>query len=216
MASDVQNRKTIREEFASLLETALVGSGLPAQAVYPYRVSDFKGRYSVVAVTSGKANRGKQAQVTRVSSRVNLEVHTFVLYSAPPVKSTGNATAGTNVVINISDTSNFIVGDVVTIEDESHTERATINAIVEDVSIRVATLTYSYTTPNVFWWTERDAEDREDLLEKMITDVAMDNDTNDTWAQLSFDGDTQPDPLVIGGQDYLHEIFPFQFQLHSD
>ena len=55
-----------------------------------------------------------------------------------------------------------------------------------------------------------------DLLEKKISDVIMDNDTNDTWAQLSFDGDTQQDPVVIGGRDYLHEIFPLNFRLHSD
>jgi hypothetical protein len=216
MTANVQNRKDIREAFATLIETALVGTGLPAQKVYPYRVADFKGRYSIVAVTSGKANRSKQAQVTRVTSGVNLEVHTFVLYSAPPVQSTSSPTAGSNVTILVPSTADFEVGDVVTIEDGSHTERATINLISAGVSIRVATLANAYTTPNVFWWTERDAEDREDLIEKMIADVVMDNDTNDTWAQLSFDGDTQPDPLIIGGREYLHEITPLNFRLHSD
>lgn len=216
MSANVQNRKDIREAFAALLETALVGTGLPAQKVYPYRVSDFKGRYSVVAVTSGKANRSKQAQVTRVSSGVNLEAHTFVLYSAPSVEATNNPAAGNNVTINVPSTTDFEVGDVVTLEDASHTERATVNLVTANVSIRVATLAYSYTAPEVFWWTERDSEDRMDLLEKKISDVIMDNDTNDTWAQLSFDGDTQQDPVVIGGRDYLHEIFPLNFRLHSD
>ncbi len=216
MTANVPNRTTIREAFAALLETALVGSGLPAQKVYSYRVADFKGRYACVAVTSGKSTRSKQAQVTRITSGINLEAHTFVLYSAPPTLATNNLTAGDDVVIRVPSTSDFFVGDVVTIEDSSHTERATINAIVSNVSIRVDTLAYSYTTPNVFWWTERDAEDRLDLLEKMISDVAMDNDTNETWEQVSFDGDTTLDPVILGGREYLHEIIPFNFRLHSD
>lgn len=216
MTSAVQNRKIIREAFATLLESALVGSGKPAQKVYNYRASDFKGKYSVVCVTSEKANRGKQAQVTRVFSQVGLEVHTFILYSAASVQATNNPTSGSGKVIEMEETTDFEVGDVVTVEDAGHTERATITAISAGISITVNSLTYSYTTPNVFWWTERDAEDRMDLLEKYISDVVMDNDTNETWAQLSFAGDTQSDPVVIGGKEYLHEIIPLRFDMYSE
>lgn len=216
MPSDVQNRSTIRYAFAALLETALVGSGLPAKKVYPYRVSDFGGRYSVVVVTSAPVSRSKQAQVTRVSSLVQLEVHTFVLYAADAVVATNSPTAGSSKTILVPSTTDFEVGDTVTVEDASHSEQAVITGVSSGVSITVASLTYGYTTPNVFWWTERQAEDRLDLLEKKISDVIMDNDTNDTWAQLSFNGSSSFDPVILGGREFLHEIIPVEFRLHSD
>ena len=216
MSANVQNRSDIRHSFATMLETALVGTGKPAQKVYSFRVSDFKGKYCIVAVTSAPANRSKQAQITRVSSLLKLEVHSFVLYAAEPVQATNSPTAGSSKTILVPSTSDFEVGDTATVEDESHSEQAVITGISAGVSITVDSLDHSYTTPRVFWWTEQQAEDRLDLLEKMISDVVMDNDTNDTWAQLSFDGDTQFDPVVIGGKDYLHEIVPVVFQLHSD
>ena len=216
MSADVQNRSVIREAFAALLTAALVGSGKPAQKVFPYRVSDFKGKYSVVVVASAPANRSKQAQVTRVSSLVKLDIHNFVLYAAVPVQATNNPAAGSAVVVYLPNTGDFSVGDQVTIEDAAHVEKATISIIVPNTSITVSTLANSYTAPTVSWWTERDAEDRLDLLEKSIADVMMDNDTNELWAQVSFEGDHTPDDITIGGKDYLHEIMHLVFQLHSD
>lgn len=74
------SRKTVREQFASLLRTAMVGTGLPVQAVYDYRIGDFAGQSPVVVVSSA----GSQRQVlTRMGSRATfyLLVSSFVLYS---------------------------------------------------------------------------------------------------------------------------------------
>ena len=68
----------------------------------------------------------------------------------------------------------------------------------------------------MFWWTEKDADNRLDWLEKAIADVVMDNDTNETWAELFFDGPTELDPVRISGKDYLHEVVPLQFRLFSE
>ena len=216
MASDVLNRQTIREAMAALLVTELEGPNKPAQKVYNHRVRDFNGRSPVVVVASRPTDRSKQAQVTRVSSLVKLDVHTFVLYSEAGVTASNSPTAGNNKVINLSDTSTFTVGDAVTIMDDSNSEAATITAITDDVSITVGTLAYSYATPKIYSWTERNAEDRLDLLEKSISDMVMDNDTTEMWAQLSFEGESTHDDVAIGGLEYLHEVFHLNFRLHSD
>ena len=216
MAADVQNRQTIREAYAALLVTALVGSGKPAQKVYEYIPGDFKGQSAVVAIDSAPSTRGKQAQVTRVSSGVRLDVHTLVLYGDEPTAAANSPVAGSSKVITMADTSLFEVGQSVFIEDVSYYEIAAITAVSADVSITIGTLVYSYTTPNVYWWNEKLAANRLDWLEKEISDVNMDNDTNNTWAQLSLDGDPTRDDITIGGKAYLHEVFHLMFQLHSD
>lgn len=220
MTSNVQNRQTIREAYAALLVTALVGAGKPAQRVYEYLPGDFHGKYSVVVIDSAPSVRSKQAQVTRVASGVEMDLHTFVLYADKPIEATNSPTSGSNKVIDIADTSNFAVGDSVVIEDGSHTEIATVTVVTTDVSITVGTLAYSYTAPSVYWWHEKLAANRLDLLEKMISDVNMDNDTSDDtaslWAQISLDGKPTRDDLSIGGKGYLHEVFHLRFQLHSD
>lgn len=149
MAANVTNRKTIRKALAALLETELVGSGLPAQALYDYKASDFDGQTPVIVVSSGPANRSKQAQTTRVSSFVDLDIDVFTLYA-----------------------------------EES--------------------------------WTEENSEDKQDDLEKAIADVLMDNDTNDTWAQLSFNGPSELDFTVVGGKMYRQETIRVQIQLYSE
>lgn len=216
MTSNVQNRKDIRESFAALLVAAIEGTGKPAQKVYPYRVSDFGGRKAVCVLASAPANRSKQAQVTRVSSRVRVDVHNFVWYADQGEQSSNSPAAGASVVIRIPNTENYQVGDVVTVEDASHLERATVTAVTTGQSITVNTLVYSYTRPVVHWWTERDAEDRLDWMEQEVSKVVMDNDTNETWAQVSFAGDHTHDDITIGGKPYLHEIIHLEFQLHSD
>lgn len=149
MASDVTNRKTVRKTLAALLETALVGSGKPAQALYDYKASDFDGQSPVICVSSGPTNRAKQAQTTRVSSFVDLDIDVFTVYAE------------------------------------------------ED-------------------WTEENSEDKQDDLEKAISDVLMDNDSTDDWAQLSFNGDSELDFVPIGGKTYRRETIPVRIQLYSE
>ncbi len=216
MTSNVQSRTAVREALASLLDVALVGAGKPAQRVYAFRVGDFGGRSPVVVVASRPTNRSKQAQITRAASTVKLDVHTFVLYSDASILANNSPAAGAGKVIEVPDTSIFTIGDTVTISDEVNAEAATITAISADVSITVGLLAHSYSLPKVYTWTERNAEDRLDLLEKMISDVVMDNGTTALWDLLSFDGELTHDPLVIGGKEYLHEIFHINVQLKSD
>lgn len=215
MTSNVPNRQTIREAFSAMLTTALVGTGKPAQKVYDFIVGDFSGRYSVAAVESRPSMRAKQAQVTRVASNVKLDVHTFVLYADTAIQATNNVTAGDDKLIQVHDTSLFAVGEDVCVTDETNYDVATVSAIVENVSITV-NLAHAFDLPKVYWWNEKLAANRLDLLEKEITEVVMDNDTNDTWDELSFDGVPESDPVLIGGKQYLHEVFHLNFQLKSD
>lgn len=79
MASNVINRETVRDQLATLLNTALVGSGKPAQAVYGYQVGDFQGNSPAVVVTSVGTGRG--SSLIAGATEFPLEVHTFVLYA---------------------------------------------------------------------------------------------------------------------------------------
>jgi hypothetical protein len=74
------NRETVRDAMAALLNTALVGTGLPAQAVYAYRVGDLGGQSPVVVVSSAGSERPR---MTAAGGRttVLLQVDSFVLYS---------------------------------------------------------------------------------------------------------------------------------------
>ncbi len=79
----VASRRTARIALADLLETVLVGDGLPAQAVYSYRVGDFQGASPVVVVTSGPAERRRANFGAEYRTIVTLYVYVFVVYSAP-------------------------------------------------------------------------------------------------------------------------------------
>lgn len=57
MSANATNRETGRDALAGLLSTALVGTGLPAQAVYGYQKSDFEGQSPVVVVLSAGTRR---------------------------------------------------------------------------------------------------------------------------------------------------------------
>lgn len=225
MTISVPNRKHLRHAFAVLLETALVGSGKPAQKVYRYKPADLDGKFSVVAVTSGKSKRTKQAQISRVNNTTSLEVHTFVLYFEPSVICTNNPSAGSNVALLTDNTAGFEVGDVVTVKDKftDTRETATVNAITAGTSITVATLANSYTTPSVTFWSEEDSEDRLDWLEKALSDVVLTNETlevvldgvSSIWT-ITPDGESEPDHVKIGGKEYQHEVFSLSFQVFSD
>lgn len=74
------NRETVRDAMAALLNTALVGTGLPVQAVYAYRVGDLGGQSPVVVVSSAGSERPR---MTAAGGRttVLLQADVFVLYS---------------------------------------------------------------------------------------------------------------------------------------
>jgi len=216
MTSNVQNRTEIRQALAQILTDACVGTGKPAEKVYRYKVADFQGLSPVIVVTSSHSNRKKQAQVTRVSSLVYLEIHIFVVYVQKPVIATNNPNAGSNVLIKISDTSGIDIGSAVVVQDDLSYESATVSNISADTSITVSTLVNSYTTPEVYIWNEEKSEDRLDLLEKTISDTLMDNEITELWSSISFDGNTLAADVALGGTEYRHEVIPVVVQLHSD
>lgn len=74
------NRETVRDAMAALLNTALVGPGLPAQVVYAYRVGDLAGQSPVVTVTSAGSDRTRMTAAGH-RTKVMLQVDVFVLYS---------------------------------------------------------------------------------------------------------------------------------------
>ena len=83
MTSNVVNRKTIRQTLAAAMTTDLVGVTKAAKKLYDYKVSEFSAETThIIVVTSGPTDRARQAETTRVHSFVDLEIWTFVLYSA--------------------------------------------------------------------------------------------------------------------------------------
>lgn len=79
MSANTTSRETVRDALAALLATALVGTGLPVQAVYNYQVSDFGEKSPVVLVLSGGAKRKRHGLGTaKWHSWLRLEVLVFV------------------------------------------------------------------------------------------------------------------------------------------
>lgn len=74
------NRETARDALAALIEAAMVGPGLPVQAVYSYLPADFNGQSPVVTVTSAGTLR---LPLTVLGGRAQflLQVDVFVLYN---------------------------------------------------------------------------------------------------------------------------------------
>lgn len=77
MAAD---RETVRDALATLLGTALVGSGLPAQAVYNYRKGDWAGASPVVEVSSRGSDR-RRMTARGSQAKFFLQADVYVLYS---------------------------------------------------------------------------------------------------------------------------------------
>lgn len=76
------SREPARKHLASLLEDALVGDGLPVDAVYPYQVYDFESLSKVIFVSSGPTVRrqfGFGGDLCRTEAQI--DVHVLVLYS---------------------------------------------------------------------------------------------------------------------------------------
>ena len=74
------NRKAARDELETLLAAALVGTGLPAQAVYGYRPADFDGKSPVVCVSHYETIRPSMTMEGNRAT-VTFQVDVFVLYT---------------------------------------------------------------------------------------------------------------------------------------
>lgn len=163
MAANGANRADARKALATLLATALVGDGKPAQASYAYKPADFDGQSPVILVTSDGTKRYKDTLST-LTRRVTfyLNIHVFVLFADP-----------------------------------------TATEIEEGGE------------PTASAWTESDAEDRIDLLEKSIADVVADNIKTADWDMLSLgpaDGGERSliEPVIVGGKEYQREVIPVE------
>jgi hypothetical protein len=75
------SREVARDALTTLLDAALVGVGLPVQAVYGYQRGDFQGQSPVVTVSSGPIMRELQSMGACWTDTLQLYVHVFVLYS---------------------------------------------------------------------------------------------------------------------------------------
>ncbi len=75
------SRETVRDALASLLNTALVGTGKPAQVVYGYPVADFQGQSPVVVLMSVGSERTMETMATRRQSVFHINVTSFTLYA---------------------------------------------------------------------------------------------------------------------------------------
>lgn len=75
------SRTPVRKSFAGLLQTALVGSSLPVEAVYDHLVGDFQGKTPVVVVSSGPIRRLIENFGNCDHAVMVLNVYVFVLYA---------------------------------------------------------------------------------------------------------------------------------------
>lgn len=76
------SRELVRDTFASLVTTAAVGTGKPAEAVYNYQVGDFANKSPIIVVASGPIQRSKSDMSGECwRSIIILQVYIFVLYA---------------------------------------------------------------------------------------------------------------------------------------
>jgi hypothetical protein len=78
MAANTINRETVRDAFAALLNTALVGTGKPVQVVYGYPIGKIEQTPTVCVASSGTARQRAGIGDSRWNSYFVLEVFTFV------------------------------------------------------------------------------------------------------------------------------------------
>lgn len=81
MTVSITNPETLRDEIAGFLATALVGSGLPAQAVYGYEKDDFDGQSPVVLVATNSEDFSRHSNTERTKGLYYFDVLIFVLYA---------------------------------------------------------------------------------------------------------------------------------------
>ncbi len=75
------NRETGRDALVSLLTTALVGTGKPAQAIYGYLVGDFDSQSPVVIVASDSTEEDQRTTSTRKENNFYFNIHTFTVFA---------------------------------------------------------------------------------------------------------------------------------------
>jgi hypothetical protein len=213
MASNISSRKTSREALAVLLDTAFNSDW----DVFNYKVPKFNGKARNIVVTSaGTRDVITGAQAIEGASGFRFRVFVFVLFSVQPVTATNSPIAGSNKVINIPDTTNFINGNTVKVDDVTNSENAVINAVVTNVSIQVATLAHAYTLPKVYAWTPQNSDDEIDAADKKIRDVCNDNQETANWDRLYRDGESDPDMIVDeGGQTFRREIHMLRTEIYA-
>lgn len=78
MSANTVNRETVRDAFASLLNTALVGVGLPVSVVYNYPIGKIEQTPTICVASSGTARQRAGIGDARWNSYFVLEVYTFV------------------------------------------------------------------------------------------------------------------------------------------
>jgi len=78
MAADTTNRETVRDALASLLSSALTGTGKPVQAVYNYPIGKIEETPVVYVASSGTARQRAGVGDARWNSYFVFEVATFV------------------------------------------------------------------------------------------------------------------------------------------
>jgi hypothetical protein len=78
MSANTCNRETVRDAFAALLNTALVGTGLPVSVVYGYPIGKITQTPTVCVASSGTARQRAGIGDSRWNSYFVLEVFTFV------------------------------------------------------------------------------------------------------------------------------------------
>jgi len=78
VTANTANRETVRDAFAALLNTALVGSGLPVSVVYAYPIGKIEQTPTVCVASSGTARQRAGIGDSRWNNYFVLEVFTFV------------------------------------------------------------------------------------------------------------------------------------------
>jgi len=78
MAANTVNRETVRDAFATLLNTALVGTGLPVSIVYNYPIGKIEQTPTVYVASSGTSRQRAGIGDSRWNSYFVLDVLTFV------------------------------------------------------------------------------------------------------------------------------------------
>lgn len=78
MSANTTNRETVRDAFATLLETALTGSGNPVQAVYNYPIGVINETPVVCVASSGTARKAPGVGDARWNSYFAIDIYTFV------------------------------------------------------------------------------------------------------------------------------------------
>jgi len=74
------NRETKRDAFGTLLSSALVGAGKPAQAFYCYPVGDFGGQSPVVVMASNGTEYEARAVTSVRKNTFYYVIYTFTLW----------------------------------------------------------------------------------------------------------------------------------------